>query len=176
MCGYHESVATRGQEHGDAEALGYSNLALPSEVVSAELHERPLPSFRVPPATSCPRQPAMPSAAAQEAFKARFPDKRTVWTPTGWTKLTQWEAAIKRDAEGCAQHDTEGASGYRVRMKSGVPGAEIRLTQQHLVPDARDVPIEFDDDTGAPRIAAPIRMSERDEVWSRQRARSCGRH
>ena len=42
MCGYHERVTTRDQEHGDAEALGYSNLALPSEVVSAELHERPL--------------------------------------------------------------------------------------------------------------------------------------
>ena len=117
-----------------------TRLALPSEVVSAELHERPLPSFRMPPATSCPRPPTMPSAEEQEVCKARFLDEHAVWTPAGWTKLTQWEAAMKRDTEGCAQHGTEGASGYRVRMKSGVPGAEIRLTQQHLVADARGCP------------------------------------
>ena len=140
-----------------------TRLALPSEVVSAELHERPLPSFRVPPATSCPRPPTTPSDEEQEAFKARFPDERAVWTSTGWTKLSQWEAAMQRDAEGCAKHAPEGADGYRVRMKPGVPGTELRLTQQHLVADARDVLIEFDDETGAPQIATPIRMSERDD-------------
>ena len=140
-----------------------TRLALPSEVVSAELHERPLPSFRVPPATSCPRPPKAPSDEEQEAFKARFPDERAVWTSTGWTKLSQWEAAMQRDAEGCAKHAPEGADGYRVRMKPGVPGTELRLTQQHLVADARDVLIEFDDETGAPQIATPIRMSERDD-------------
>ena len=70
---------------------------------------------------------------------------------------------MTRDAGGCAKHGTEGADGYRVRMKSGVPGAELRLTQQHLVADARGVLIEFDDETGAPQMATPIRMSERDD-------------
>ena len=70
---------------------------------------------------------------------------------------------MKRDAAGCAKHGTEGADGYRVRMKSGVPGAELRLTRQHLVEDARDALIEFDDETGAPQLATPIRMSERDD-------------
>ena len=155
-----------------------TRLALPSEVIDAELHERPLPSFRVPPATSCPRPPVAPSEEEQEAFQARFPDERAVWTPAGWTKLKQWEVAMKRDAEGCTQHGTEGASGYRVRMKSGVPGAELRLTQLHLAVDARGLQIEFDDETGAPRLATPIRMSDRDDcvieleklkVWMRKR-------
>jgi hypothetical protein len=48
-------------------------------------------------------------------------------------------------------------------MKSGVPGAELWLTQQHLVADARGVLIEFDDKTGAPQMATPIRTSERND-------------
>ena len=140
-----------------------ARLVLPNEVVSAELHERPLPSFRMPPATPCPRPPKAPSDEEQEAFKARSPDERSVWTSAGWTKLAKWEVAMKRGAVGCAKHGTEGADGYRVRMKSGVPGAELRLTRQHLVEDARDVLIEFDDETGAPQLATPIRMSERDD-------------
>ena len=63
-------------------------------------------------------------------------------------------------------------------MKSGVPGAELRLTQLHLAVDARGLQIEFDDETGAPRLATPIRMSDRDDcvieleklkVWMRKR-------
>ena len=103
----------------------------------------------------------MPSDEEQVAFKARFPDEQSVWTSAGWTKLARWETAMKRDAAGCAKHGTEGADGYRVRMKPGVPGGELRLTQQHLVADARDVLIEFDDETGAPQLATPVRMSER---------------
>ena len=67
---------------------------LPDEVESAELHERPLPSFRVPPATSCPRPPSAPSEEEQEAFKARFPDESSVWTSDGWGKLKKREVAM----------------------------------------------------------------------------------
>ena len=67
----------------------------------------------------------------QEASKARFPDERSVWTSAGWDKLKKWEVAMQRDAAGCAKHGTEGADGYRVRMKSGVPGAELRLKRNN---------------------------------------------
>ena len=86
-----------------------------------------------------------------------------MWTSDGWNKLKKWEVTMGRGAVGCAKHGTEGADGYRVCMKSGVPGAELRLTQQHLVEDARGVLIAVDGDTGEPQLAAPMRMSERDD-------------
>ena len=73
-----------------------ARLVLPSEVVNAKLHERPLPSFRVPPTTSCPRPPKAPSEEEQEAPKARFPDERSVWTSAGWDKLKngRWQCSV----------------------------------------------------------------------------------
>ena len=140
-----------------------ARLALPAEVSCKELYERPLPVLRIPPATTCPPPPTGPTPEQQEAFRARFPDERSVWTADGWRQLSKWEADMQRDAEGCAKHGTEGPDGYRVRMKGGTASGELRLGQKHLQVEARGVAIEFDDDTGAPSIASPKPMSERDD-------------
>ena len=140
-----------------------ARLALPAEVRCKELYERPLPVLRTPPATTCPPPPPAPTPEQQEAFRARFPDERSVWTADGWRMLKKWEADMQRDAEGCAKHGTEGSDGYRVRMKGGTASGELRLGQRHLESDARGVAIEFDDDTGAPSISSPKPMSERDD-------------
>ena len=75
-----------------------ARLALPAEVSCRELFERPLPVLRTQPTTTCPPPPPGPTPEQQEAFRARFPDERSVWTAGGWRLLQKWEADMQRDS------------------------------------------------------------------------------
>ena len=48
-----------------------------------------------------------------------------------------------------------------MRMEQGKPAGETRLTQQHLQPEARGVPIAFDAEIGVPRTDTPVPLSAR---------------
>ena len=114
------------------------------------MYERPLPLTRQPPGTSRPPEPWSPSAEQQAAFVERFTTEESVFTDEGIRLKNAYEQGMVRDAEGLERHGAEGPDAWRVRMEQGEPPGETRLTQQHLQPEARGVPIAFDTETGAP--------------------------
>ena len=87
--------------------------------------------------------------------------EESVFTDEGISLKSAYEQGMVRDAEGLERHGTEGPDAWHVRMKQGEPPGETRLTQQHLQPEARGVPIAFDTETGAPRIDSPVPFSAR---------------
>ena len=75
--------------------------------------------------------------------------------------MAEWEKGMQRDATGIKQYGLEGPGAWRMRMvPSKVPG-ELQLSDEHLQPGARGIPIAFDTETGVPRIDAPVPMADR---------------
>ena len=164
--GWHECVAVTVSMMPDCrntptQKLWGTRLALPSEVRCSMLYERPLPLTRQPPSTSRPPEPWSPSAEQQAAFVERFTSEESVFTDEGIILKNAYEQGMVRDAEGLDRHGAEGPDAWRVRMEQGKPPGETRLTQQHLQPEARGVPIAFDPETGVPRIDTPVPLSAR---------------
>ena len=114
-----------------------------------------------PPGTLKPPEPWSPSAEQQAAFVERFTSEESVFTDEGISQKNAYERGMVKDAEGLERHGAEGPGAWRVRMEQGKLPGETRLTQQHLQPEARGVPIAFDADTGVPRIPTPVPMSAR---------------
>ena len=164
--GWHECVAVTVKMMPDCrntptQKFWGTRLALPLEVRCSSLHERPLPLTRQPPGTSRPPEPWSPSTKQHAAFVEWFTSEESVFTDEGISLENAYEHGMVKDAEGLERHGAEGPDAWRVRMEQGKPSGETRLTQQHLQPEARGVPITFGAGTGVPRIDTPVPLSAR---------------